>query len=211
MKKFSPSAIAILFAIPLLVLTGLVWTGTAESFDHVWRQAMLDIDPTSAVKIWKGLTYLGSGVVITTLTTVFLLTLMLLKQWRSTRQVALVMTCAVALENAMKWIVQRPRPDEIIAYATPGSFSFPSGHALFATAFYGSFALIVSAALTGWSRAAVNVAIAIVVLAIGTSRIFLGVHYPSDVIAGFLAGALCLTPLFPPPASRRTHWDHVMR
>ena len=98
MKKFSPSAIAIFFAIPLLVLTGLVWTGRAESFDHVWRQAMLDSDPASAVKIWKGLTYLGSGVVITALTTIFLLALMLLKQWRSARHVALVMICAVALE-----------------------------------------------------------------------------------------------------------------
>ena len=211
MKHFSPSAIAVLVAISLLVLTGLVWTGTAERFDHVLRQAMLDIDPTGAVEIWKGVTYLGSGAVIAALTAVFLSALMLLKQWLSARHVALVMICAVALENAMKWVVQRPRPDEVIAYAMPASFSFPSGHALFATAFYGSFAFIVSAALTGWFRAVAYVAIAIVVLAIGTSRIFLGVHYPSDVIAGFLAGALCLTPLFPPPASRRTHWDHVMR
>ena len=197
MKHFSPIAVAILFAVPLIVLTGLVWTGTAETFDHVWRQAALDVDPPTALGIWKGITFLGSGLVITSLTLGVILTLALLKQWFGFRYIALVMIAAVVIETAMKWTVHRARPEEVIAYAMPPSFSFPSGHALFATAFYGSFAVIVSTRQSGWVRAVVWVAAAILVLAIGASRIFLGVHYPSDVIAGFLAGALCIAVLQP--------------
>ena len=193
MKRFSPFAIAILFAIPLIVLTGLVWTGSTENFDHVWRHAALDVNPPAAVGIWKSVTFLGSGLVITSLTLAVILALALLKQWSGARYIAFVMLGAVAIETAMKWAVHRARPDEVVAYAMPTSFSFPSGHALFATAFYGSFAVIVSTRPTGWARAVVWVTVAILVLAIGASRIFLGVHYPSDVIAGFLAGALCIS------------------
>ena len=192
MKHFSPFAIAILFAIPLIVLTGLVWTGSTENFDHVWRQAALDADPPAAVSIWKSVTFLGSGLVITSFTLAVILALALLKQWFSARYIAFVMLGAVAIETAMKWGVHRARPDEVVAYAMPTSFSFPSGHALFATAFYGSCAVVVLTRLTGSARALVWVTAAILVLAIGASRIFLGVHYPSDVIAGFLAGALCI-------------------
>ena len=193
MKHFSPFATAIIFAIPLIVLTGLVWTGSTENFDHVWRQAALDADPPPALSIWKSVTFLGSGLVITSLTFAVILALALLKQWFGARYIAFVMLGAVVIESAMKWAVHRARPDEVVAYAMPTSFSFPSGHALFATAFYGSCAVVASTRLSGRARAVVWVTGAILVLAIGASRIFLGVHYPSDVIAGFLAGALCIS------------------
>ena len=195
MKHLSPLAIAMLFGITLIVLTGLVWTGTVENFDHVWRQAALNIDPPAAVSVWKGVTFLGSGLVVTTLTLAVILALALLRQWFGSRYIAFVMLSAVALETTMKWTVQRARPDEVIAYPMPTSFSFPSGHALFATAFYGSFAVIVLPRLTGWARALAWVTLTTLVLAIGASRIFLGVHYPSDVIGGFLAGAVCISGL----------------
>ena len=205
MKHFSPLAIAMLCGIPLIVLTGLVWTGTVENFDHVWRQAALDIDPPAAVSVWKGVTFLGSGLVVTTLTLAVILALALLKQWFCSLHIAFVMLGAVVIESAMKWTVQRARPDAVIAYPMPTSFSFPSGHALFATAFYGSFVVIVLPRLTGWARAVAWVTLTTLVLAIGASRIFLGVHYPSDVIAGFLAGALCIAVLQPVKRIGKTH------
>ena len=193
MKHFSSLVIAVLFAISFSVLTGLVWTGTTETFDHVWRQAFLESDPPQLLSVWKGITFLGSTLLITSLTLAVIVALALLKQRFALRYIALVMLLAVVIESAMKWSVQRPRPDQVIDYAVPASFSFPSGHALFATAFYGSCATIVSAGLSGWGRALLWVFMVTFVLAIGASRIFLGVHYPSDVIAGFLAGAFCIT------------------
>lgn len=193
MKHFSPLAIVMLFAIPLIVLTSLVWTGTAENFDHMWRQVALDFDPPKLLSVWKGVTFLGSVLVITSLTLAVIFALSMLKQWSGARYIALVMLIAVVLESAMKLTVRRARPDEVIAYAMPASFSFPSGHALFATAVYGSIAILVSSRLTGWVRGVMWGSVTILVLAIGASRIFLGVHYPTDVVVGFLAGVLCIT------------------
>lgn len=197
MKHFPPFAIVMLFIIPLIVVTGLVWTGTTENFDHIWRQAALDVDPPQLLGIWRSITFLGSGLVITSLTLAVILALALQKQWYGFRYIALVMLSAVVIENAMKWSVQRARPDEVIAYAMPTSFSFPSGHTLFATAFYASVAVLILPFLTGWARVGLLVTVAILVLGIGASRIFLGVHYPLDVLAGFLAGALCIVVLHP--------------
>jgi undecaprenyl-diphosphatase len=193
MRHFSPLSIALLFALALIILTGLVWTGNTETFDHSWHQTALDVDPPQLLGVWKGITFLGSVLVITTLTITILLALALFQQWLGFRYIGLVMLIAVVIENGMKWIVHRARPNEVIDYAMPTSFSFPSGHALFATAFYGSIAIILSAKLTSWARILAWVTLATLVLAIGASRVFLGVHYPSDVIAGFLAGAFCIS------------------
>ena len=197
MRPFSPLAIIMLFAIALIVLTGLVWTGTTETFDHTWRQAAIDVDPPQLLSVWKGIAFLGSGLVITLLTITVILALALLQQGLGARYIGLVMLLAVVVENSMKWTVHRARPNEIVAYAMPPSFSFPSGHALFSTAFYGSIAIILSAGLSGWARALVWAAVVTLVLAIGVSRIFLGVHYPSDVMVGFLAGVFCIIAAHP--------------
>lgn len=187
------SSVTILFlALTLIFLTFLVWNGATENFDHLWRQAALNIDPESAVNFWKGVTFFGSGLVISILTIAVILVLTLLKLWSDVRYIALVMVVAVIIENAMKWTLHRARPDLVVAYTMPPSFSFPSGHSLFATAFYGSLAFIVSPMLPSWARIVQLVIAPILIAAIGLSRIFLGVHYPTDVVAGFVAGVLCI-------------------
>ncbi len=192
MKDSTRYATAAGLSLALLLLTACIWVGAAENFDHVWRQFALDLDPPQALPFWAIISYLGAGAVVASLASLLVVALALLKQWHTARQIVFVMLCAVILENAMKWIVQRPRPESVLAYAMPSSFSFPSGHALFATALYGSFLIIATRGLSGWARLPWIILAVLVVLAIGASRIFLGVHYPSDVLAGFLAGALCL-------------------
>jgi len=85
----------------------------------------------------------------------------------------------------------RPRPE--LAVYTERSFSFPSGHAVIAISLYGFIAFVLISRTQVWKRK-VNYAMAAAVLAllIGTSRIYLGVHYLSDVWGGFLLGSLWL-------------------
>ncbi|MEO6055540.1 MAG: phosphatase PAP2 family protein, partial [Gemmatimonadales bacterium] len=73
----------------------------------------------------------------------------------------------------------------------PGSYSFPSGHALFAFCFFTTGAALLAPRLP-WPalRRLVWIAAAALVLAIGFSRIYLGVHYPSDVLAGYTVGLM---------------------
>ena len=73
--------------------------------------------------------------------------------------------------------------------ASETSFSFPSGHSSVAIAFYGALALVLARLLPRWrARLALALAAAALVAVIGLSRLYLGVHYLSDVLAGFAAG-----------------------
>ncbi len=90
-----------------------------------------------------------------------------------------------------KLAFHRPRPE--IAYYAEHGFSFPSGHATIAMAFYGFLTYVLVRETKKWGRkAAILFWGLIVILAIGLSRLYLGVHYVSDVWGGYLSGALFL-------------------
>lgn len=90
-----------------------------------------------------------------------------------------------------KLVFHRPRP-EMAVYAEH-SFSFPSGHATVAVAFYGFLAYLLIRFVQSWNNK-VNIFFAtiLLIMAIGFSRIYLGVHYISDVWSGYLVGAMWL-------------------
>jgi undecaprenyl-diphosphatase len=137
------------------------------------------------------LTTLGSTIVVVPL---FVAALVLLI-WRRHRREALFLTISMAgslvLNQSLKLIFQRPRPQLAWAQVQP-EYSFPSGHAMNSIVFYVAVALIVWVL---WGRRAGLIAtvLAIVLaLLIGTSRIYLGYHYFTDVVGGLLAGAAWL-------------------
>ncbi len=96
----------------------------------------------------------------------------------------------IFLTTALKALFQRSRPELFDSGYTASFYSFPSGHATIAVGFYGTLTLLVAWRLTGFRRWAVAVAGSALVLLIGFSRLYLGVHYPTDVIVGFLAAPL---------------------
>ena len=97
---------------------------------------------------------------------------------------------AALLATFLKYLFQRPRPELFESDYTASFYSFPSGHATIAVAFYGTLALLVALRLQGWRRWTVLVAGAVLALLLGLSRLYLGVHYPTDILAGYLAAAL---------------------
>lgn len=88
-----------------------------------------------------------------------------------------------------KTFISRDRPDKV-AFYPEHNFSFPSGHATTAISLYGMLAYFLYRHMRrGWQRHAMLLATGVVILLIGFSRIYLGVHFLSDVLAGFLLGA----------------------
>ena len=90
------------------------------------------------------------------------------------------------LNQMLKYIVQRPRPTEFRIIEESG-YSFPSGHSMVSAAFYGFIIYLIYKNIKNkyikWSLMSI---LSILIILIGTSRIYLGVHYTSDVLAGFL-------------------------
>jgi undecaprenyl-diphosphatase len=99
--------------------------------------------------------------------------------------VALLVAAAggVGLMIALKALFHRPRPAEIFSHL---GYSFPSGHSFFALTIYGMLAYRLSRYAPPRHRPLIWAVAAALVLLVGFSRVFLGVHYPSDVTAGFL-------------------------
>ena len=100
-----------------------------------------------------------------------------------------VAVCAVpiALGHVLKVVVSRPRPEYSISEVAYTGMSFPSGHALFALLFGGLLIVLAEELIHPLAiRRGMQVTVALLVLAIGISRVYLGVHWPSDVIGGYL-------------------------
>lgn len=93
------------------------------------------------------------------------------------------------LNRVLKELFERQRPDLAEAIRSATGHSFPSGHAMGATIVCGAFTYLALRALPGWNRKSAAIALAITtVLAIGVSRLYLGVHWLTDVVAGVSAG-----------------------
>jgi undecaprenyl-diphosphatase len=94
-----------------------------------------------------------------------------------------------ALDQGLKLFFARPRPEAFFGLPEPETYSFPSGHSMGSCCFYGALAIIAMAGAQSrrarWAIAAGAVAL---IALVGLSRIYLGVHYPTDVLGGYLAG-----------------------
>ena len=100
------------------------------------------------------------------------------------------------LDIALKLHFRRIRPDVPWALVSEHSFSFPSGHSVGAVVLYGLLAYLVWSHLRAmWQQVAVVLAALALVAGIGLSRIYLGVHYPTDIAAGYAVGLIWLAPL----------------
>lgn len=115
------------------------------------------------------------------------------------------MAGAIILGMVLKETYLRPRPTPFYDLPKPLTWSYPSGHALGSFCFFVALALVLSPSLRGRRRLALWVACGAMVLLVGFSRVYLGVHWPSDVLGGWLTGAIWMSvvrvafqPLQPP-------------
>jgi undecaprenyl-diphosphatase len=173
----------------LAVLTALLGIGIrawAPGFDLQALQAIASHRDATLTTIAGVVTNAGSFALLAPLSIAFLL----LRRWkRPADDIALVVIAAgsALLPIVTKLIVARPRPTiEHLSHLT--SLSFPSEHTTQAAAVYLTIAIMLSKGLNrGWRELVIVVAV-LIALAVAWSRVYLGVHYPTDVTAGLLLG-----------------------
>jgi membrane-associated phospholipid phosphatase len=191
----SARARAVALAVTLVGLLLIGW-GLGDLAQSVTQRADLDLVRDAAAErtslltvIAHGLSFVGSGFVIFPLAAAGCAVFFRRGERRNAFAIALSAGGGVLISNVDKLLVGRPRPT-VHHLELVRSSSFPSGHAAQATAFY--LALLIAlrlkrrlpvVALTAQLTAAV------LILGIALSRVYLGVHYPSDVAAGVLLGA----------------------
>lgn len=135
--------------------------------------------------------FLGSTLFLTLLGISIVITLYLNKHRRGAIIFTITTIGASLLLASLKIAFRRARPEPFFDTILPASYSFPSGHSLASFCFYGALAAIITVRIEKfWLKILVWLAATILILLIGISRIYLGVHYPSDVLAGFAVGLI---------------------
>ena len=115
------------------------------------------------------------------------------KHWKYIAQLGLVLILALSSNILLKEIINRSRPlgEHMVTVKT---LSYPSGHAMVSMAFYGFLIyLIAYFKINKILKVCLITVLALLILSIGISRIYLGVHYPSDVLGGYIAGIMWVT------------------
>lgn len=108
-------------------------------------------------------------------------------------QTVVVLASTAALNVFIKHLISRERPDIGMRLIEASSYSYPSGHSMCALAFYGFLIYLAYAKVNHrWIKVLTYILLPVLIIAIGASRVYLGVHYPSDVVAGFAAGLFWL-------------------
>ncbi|MBO0999923.1 phosphatase PAP2 family protein [Bacillus sp. SD075] len=187
--------LTIAFIISVLSLIGfsfMAFTISANEylkFDEVviplvqgWESPLLTV-------IMKFFTYIGStgSLIILSLVILFFL-YRVLKHRLELVLFTAVMVGSPLLNLMVKLFFQRARPD-LHRLIEIGGYSFPSGHAMNAFSLYGILTFLLWRHIkTRWARISLILFSMMMILSIGMSRIYLGVHYPSDILAGYLAG-----------------------
>lgn len=164
--------------------------GTAR-FDSSVRELVHQFAAPPVTAIFRFVTNLGDWPVVM-FATLALLFFFLYRGDRDHAGVVLVtMTGAGILDATLKLAFHRLRPDPFFGGAKPTTYSFPSGHALISFCFYGLIAGMLSFYLKKpWQRVLTWSIAAVLIALIGFSRIYLGVHWPSDVLAGYAAAII---------------------
>ncbi|HLK05183.1 MAG TPA: phosphatase PAP2 family protein [Candidatus Acidoferrum sp.] len=136
------------------------------------------------------ITALGSFTLVTLISAIALCVLLSLKDRPAAWQLLLNSVGAGIWTELTKNIIERTRPVEVTHLVQDSGFSYPSGHSLASAALYLTLAILAGRHLpTTKGRVLVYCLAVIVILLVGMSRLYLGVHYPSDVASGVLLGA----------------------
>ena len=168
--------------------------GATARFDLSVRAWVHQFASPAMTRVMTAISLLGYDVLIVEL--VIALAIFLYLGWKhAAGWLSVSVAGALVLDLALKYSFRRPRPP-VFSGPQPHSFSFPSGHALCSFCFYAVLAGLIAARTRSMLlRVAVGLIAAVLVIAIGLSRIYLGMHYPSDVIAGYLAAAIWVSTL----------------
>ena len=180
--------------IATLVFIGVavgVQTGYLDGFDDAVRYRVYSMRSDKLTVFWRLITHSGDRYVVIILGII----LLLIKSLREKYGVkfAIATLSSTALYQIMKYIFQRPRPDLALRLIEQGGYSFPSGHSMNCLVSFGILIYLLLRYCENRRLAKIlSVGLGLLTILIGFSRVYVGVHYPTDIIGGWSLGIAVL-------------------
>jgi undecaprenyl-diphosphatase len=206
-RRFEPEEyLGLHLTVGLAISMGALWLFGVLTEDVLHHAPLTRMDVTIlewfhsnsteiGMKMFEAISFLGSALVLSLLGIGLAVYFISQRAWVFLTSWIAALVGAGILDWLLKAAIQRPRPVYAIAILHGHSFSFPSGHALASLVAYGmtAYFVVVLGVKDASARTTVVCVATMLIFAIGVSRLYLGVHYFTDVIAGYAAGAVWLS------------------
>ena len=195
-----PGALLLLAAgsLAFIDLAESVWEEEQHSYDQKILLAMREpgdpadpIGPKWLEEMGRDVTALGGFALLTGLTVASVGLMLLLGRARLALLTAVAITSGMMLSSGLKNLFDRPRPDLVPHGVWVSSASFPSGHAMMSALVYLTLGVLLARTQSSVRVRLYIITLSVVItLGVGISRVYLGVHWPTDVLAGWIVGGL---------------------
>lgn len=183
-KKLLFAAISFIL---FIILTILVLTKVTNNLDSSVESYIISIRSNSITNFMTIITNIGSSYALISLTILVIL-IAIIKQKKLPLNTMINLISVFIISQIFKFIIHRPRPTGIFLTHASG-YSYPSGHTMVSFAFFAFIACSLSEKIKNKAlKLLINILTIITIILIGFSRIYLGVHYLTDVIAAYLLG-----------------------
>lgn len=182
-NKKTPIVIASISLILFVIVMVLVLIGKTTVFDDSIYNFLIGLRNNGVDIFFKTITKCGNIIPV-----IIISIIVLLFTKNNIDKVTLCTTVltTVASNQVLKHIICRPRPDHL-RLIKEGGFSFPSGHAMISMSLYGLLIYLVYKNINNkYLKVLLIIILSMIIILIGSSRIYVGVHYPSDILGGYL-------------------------
>jgi undecaprenyl-diphosphatase len=188
-----PWLLAAVAVLVVLALALLVTTGITDPFDRAVTDLVRSPEARDTLAPLRQVTELGAAWTVTTVAVILLVGGSTAGRPRDAVAGAATIALGAAIIEIVKRVIARTRPEILEPILIETGFSFPSGHSANAMVAYGIVAVVVGRTTVGrWARLAIQALLGTVIVLVGISRVWLGVHFPTDVIAGWALGAVAV-------------------
>lgn len=189
MKNKFKYIIFIILLILLIFITYMVKTNKIVNFDNTIYNFLKGISNEYLTSFFRVITYLANW---QSIVLICIICIIVIKNKWIGISISINSIFSTILNNILKRIFIRPRPD-VLKLITQGGYSYPSGHAMACMSLYGYIIyLIYNSNINKKTKITTIILLSILILLIGISRIYLGVHYASDIISGYITSILLM-------------------
>lgn len=177
--------IAIFLIILFIIDTIIVINNLTIDFDNTIHNFIHSNTSVFINNLMHSITFLGSTLFIVSLCLIIFIAFIIKGKKKRAFSIASILIVSTILNNVIKFIIRRPRPEYI--EVIENTYSFPSGHMMASTTLYGFLIyLVINSQLAKKYKIIISTFLSLIILSVGVSRIYLGAHFASDIIGAFL-------------------------